>query len=54
MTRRKKSIDDPRKESITEDPEENPINEKHKGGTITVTPIDNSINEVPQELQDPQ
>ena len=69
VTWRKKSIDDPRGESITADPEEdwglnedpitedpkgNPINEKPKEGIITVTPIDNTINEDPQELQDPQ
>ena len=69
MAWRKKSIDDPREESITADPEEdwelkedpitedpkgNPINEKPKEGIITVTPIDNTINEDPQELQDPQ
>ena len=39
---------------ITEDPKENPINEKHKEDTITLTPIDNSINEDIQELQDLQ
>ena len=33
---------------------ENPINKKPKEDTITVTPTDNSINEDPQELQDPQ
>ena len=40
--------------SIIEDPKENPVNEKPKEDIITVTPIDNSINKDPQELQDPQ
>ena len=39
---------------MTEDPKENPINEKTKENTITVAPVDNSINEDPQELRDPQ
>ena len=38
-----------------EGPKENPINKKPKEeDTITLAPIDNSINEDPQELQDPQ
>ena len=38
----------------TEEPKGNPINEKCKEGIITVTPIDNTINEDSQELQGPQ
>ena len=62
-TWRKKSIDDPKKESITadheedsitEDPKENPINEKPKEDTLTATLLNNSIDEDPQEFQDPQ
>ena len=41
---------------VTENPKENPIDEKPKKGItiITVTLTDNSINEDPKELQDPQ
>ena len=70
-TWRKKSIDSPREEfitadpeedyhwglkenPITEDPKENPITKKPKADTITVILSDNSINEDPHELQDPQ
>ena len=43
-----------KEDPITEDPKENPINEKPTEDTITATLLDNSINEDPQELQDPQ
>ena len=36
---------------ITEDPKENPINEKPKENLTTVKPTDNPISEDPQELQ---
>ena len=37
-----------------EDPKEIPINKKPKADTVTVKPIENSINEDAQEFQDPQ
>ena len=43
-----------KEDPVTEDPKENPIDEKPKKGIITVTLTDNSINEDPKELQDPQ
>ena len=58
MIKIKKSIDepvtaDPGEDSITEDSKrssKNPIKKKPKEVTITVTPIENSINEDPHEL----
>ena len=56
---RKKSIDDPREESIpadsegkliTEDSNEKPVNEKTIEDPITVKSKDNPINNNPQEL----
>ena len=43
-----------KEDPVTEDPKENPFNEKSKEDIITVTTVDNFINEDPQELQDPQ
>ena len=43
-----------KEDPITEDPEENTINEKPKEDPVTVKPKDNCISKDPQDLQDPQ